>query len=146
MKQKQKKEPAAVGKLRAWLARRGFGLDFDRKSNEVCFTAMKVTVQQQLAPQAKLATLLHECGHVLVYLSRWKRRRLRVAGQTWAEWCRLRRYRSKRAKLLVLHEEIVAWERGRRLGKRLKLKLPEATRVNVETRCLMSYVRHAALA
>lgn len=136
---------ASIERLRAWLAKRGFSLEFGSKSNEVCFTAKRVTLQRQLKAKAKVATLLHECGHILVYLNRLKCKHARVAGASWSEWCRLRSYKSKHSKLLVLHEEMVAWERGYRLAQRMKLRLPAALKANVQTRALMSYVRYAAL-
>jgi hypothetical protein len=137
-------EVAAIKKLRLWLGKRGFGLRYGNKTNEVCFTAKKVTLQRSLARHAKIATLLHECGHVLVYLNRRKTKQSRVAGLTWDEWWKTKP-KSKNAKLLMMHEEFLAWERGYRLGRRMKVNLPTALKRNVQTRALMSYCRFIAL-
>jgi hypothetical protein len=138
------REAKAIDRLRIWLRKRGFGLCYGNGSNEVCFVAKTVTLQRSLAGYAKLATLLHECGHGLVYLNRRRTKQSSVAGLTWKEWWKTK-LRSKNAKLLMLNEEFLAWERGYRLGRRMKVRLPAAVKRNVQTRALMSYCRFIAL-
>ena len=138
------REVAAMKKLHLWLLKRGFTLRYGGKTNEVCFTTKQVTLQRSLAKHAKIATLLHECGHVLVYLNRQKTKQTSIAGLTWDEWWKTKP-KSKHAKLLMMQEEFLAWERGYRLGRRMNVNLPTVLKWNVQTRALMSYCRFIAL-
>ena len=138
------KEPVAVRKIQQWLSKRGYRLKLAKKRNDVCFTEKVVNVQQSLGVQSKTATLLHECGHILVHLCRKKSKDTRVAGASWKEWRRLWSSRSKHSELLNLQEEMVAWDRGFKLASRLGIRLPAATKRNVRTRSLMTYVRYSS--
>jgi len=132
-------------KLRGWLQRRGFRLKLVRKAkNEVCCTDKVVTLQTTLTLKSQVATLLHECGHVLVHLARKRSRCTKVAGASWKDWESLRDSRSKRSELLALQEEMVAWDRGERLARRLRIKVCTKFQRLVRTRALMTYVRHLA--
>lgn len=143
----------------AWLRRRGFSLTLARDGrNEVDFDAKEVSVSSRVSEEAQLQTALHECGHVLVYLSRRRRKRLPIAGLTFHEWSQvstslLDGKASKitvartRAALAILWEENEAWKRGHKLGKRLglaRLKGFGKAYRRESVRALMSYVRGAA--
>jgi len=132
-----------VKKLRTWLKRRGYRLVFGKKENDVCFNDKMVRVQKSLTLESKTATLLHECGHVLVNLSRRKSKKTVVAGASWKEWNRLSTSRSKHAELLTLQEEMVAWDRGYSLAARLNIRLSQTFKRNVRTKSLMTYVRYS---
>jgi hypothetical protein len=84
-----------------------------------------VTLDAAQPYQERVAALLHECGHVLVYLRR-KRTRARVAGATFTEWWnasgRLQK-RSKLKRITVLEEEIHAWNLGEKLARRLRIRV-----------------------
>ena len=137
-------EAASIVKIRSWLCRRGYKLVFGKSDNDVCFTEKVVNVQRSLGSESKAATLLHECGHILVHLSRKKSKTTCVAGASWREWHRLSESRTKHAELLALQEEMVAWDRGYKLASRLKIRLPSKMKRNVRTKSLMTYVRHSA--
>jgi len=137
-------ESVAVVKLRRWLLKKGYQLLFGKSRNDVCFTDKIVNVQRRLRPESKTATLLHECGHILVHLCRKKSKNTCVAGASWRDWRRLRASTSKHAQLLSLQEEMVAWDRGYELAARLKIRLSSKTKRNVRTKSLMTYVRYSA--
>jgi hypothetical protein len=137
-------EPISIAKIRKWLTKRGYRLSFGKRRNDVCFARKVVSVQARLGLESKTATLLHECGHILVHLCRRKSKDTRVAGASWKEWRRLSGSRSKHAALLALQEEMVAWDRGYSLASRLKIRLSTAQKRNSRTKSLMTYVRHSA--
>jgi hypothetical protein len=137
-------ETAPIVKIRSWLRKRGYKLVFGKKNNDVCFTEKVVNVQRSLGSESKAATLLHECGHILVHLSRRKSKKTCVAGASWTEWLRLNDSRTKHTQLLTLQEEMAAWDRGYKLASRLKIRLPSKMKRNVRTKSLMTYVRHSA--
>jgi hypothetical protein len=133
-------------RLKTWMARRGYLLRFtDNNNSEVCCARKVVRLQKSLDPPTRLATLLHECGHILVHLSRIKRRTVKVAGASWLD-CRVLRRQSRRklSGLYSLQEEMVAWDRGDRLARRLQIRIPTKLWNNLRMRCLMSYVRDLA--
>jgi len=138
------REPAPILKIRRWLRRHGYRLIFGERRNDVCFTEKVVNVQWSLSLESKTVTLLHECGHILVNLSRRKSKDTRVAGASWKEWRRLWGCRSKHAELLGLQEEMVAWDRGYKLASRLGIRLRAAQKRNLRTRSIMTYVRYSA--
>ena len=134
-------EPLALRKLRAWLRRRGFGLRLAKTASQVCAASRLVTLQRTLTPASRVATLLHECGHVLVHLARRRDERVKVAGASELDWRRLSRLRGRRGALFELQEEMVAWDRGEKLGRRLGLRAPAREWQLARTRALMSYAR-----
>ena len=115
-------------------------------ADEVCFDARCVTINARAAPGARVATLLHECGHVEVFRARAKG--ARVATATLRQWVASFRAsasrQSRETRLAVLAEEIEAWEAGARLATRLGVRVPAATTRHVRTRALMSYARWTA--
>ena len=137
-------ETCHIRKLRVWLKKRGFSLKLLPAESEVCFEKKSVTLQRNLTLNSKVATLLHECGHVLVYLARRRSKGVKVAGASWRDWQKLDGKRNKLSCLLELQEEMVAWDRGEKLGQRLRLKLPSKYQTVVKTKALMSYVRYTA--
>ena len=143
-------KPGELRELREWLRARGFALKQVRTGgDQVCFEQRCVTVRKRANGAATLAVALHECGHVLVHLQRKQNKRKCVAGTTWKQ-SRLSSAqdesgRVKRRALQTCEEEFAAWERGKRLAGRLRLKLDRRAFERQKTRCLMSYVRWVAL-
>lgn len=132
---------SALAKIRRWLQRRAFSLSVNERFNDVCFEKKRVRIQSTMCKSSQVATALHECGHILVFLSRRSLLSRDVAGASYKTWLRLQRSESKDAQLLRLQEEMVAWDRGLRLARRLRIRLsPTCVRLQ-RTRSLMSYVR-----
>jgi hypothetical protein len=139
------KGPASVQKIRIWLKRRGYSLvEGEAPINQVCFSRKQVTLQKSLSEKSKAATLLHECGHILVYMSRKRSKKTKVSGASWTDWISLARSRCKHKEMLCLQEEMVAWDRGEKLRQRLRIRLPRRFYVLTRTKALMSYVRYSA--
>jgi hypothetical protein len=134
----------ALEKLRRWLKRRSFSLAFSPRFNDVCFERRKVRIQDSLGRERQLHVLLHECGHVLVFLARRRRRTREVAGASYHSWLRLQRSGSKAAKLCCLQEEMVAWDRGFKLARRLGIRVAGRKARLQRTRSVMTYVRAAS--
>lgn len=136
--------------IETWLRRRGYSLSYGRgvRKDEVDFDARRVSVSCQAQPTIGA---LHECGHVLVSLARRRRPQSLIAGSTLrqfqanscvAETARLRRLADG---LRVVAEELVAWERGFQLGRRLHLRVSAKTYQRHVLRNAMSYVRWLAM-
>ena len=135
---------SSLEKLRRWLKRRAFSLRFCQRFNDVCFEKKQVRVQESLGRSSKVYTLLHECGHILVFLARRKKRTREVAGSSYYSWLRMQKSSSKNAQLASLQEEMVAWDRGFKLAKRLDIRVDKRKARVQRTRSVMSYVRSAS--
>jgi len=136
--------------IETWLRRRGYSLRYGRvvKKDEVDFDERRVDVSCQARPAV---SALHECGHILVNLSRKRRPHAVIAGSSLREFDANNHYDTKSVRrfgdgLRVVHEELVAWERGRRLGRRLRLGIAAKTFQLHAVRNTMTYVRWLALA
>jgi hypothetical protein len=135
-------------KLRSWLSKKGFELRLTPKGEDsVDFSERVVKVNQSDAYPIRLATALHECGHVLIFFSRFRRPQKRFSGSTLREQCLLkgrRKPRSRAARIACLQEELDAWDRGldlaARLGVRVSKKIVEKDRI----KALMTYIGYAA--
>ena len=130
--------------LLAWFEQRGFTVMETTKPSDLVDLQSRVVLYQKKASRATVvSTLLHEAGHVLLYLNRRRAPTKAVAGMTWRRFWRSTR-RSRDGDLRLLQEEIAAWDRGWALGQRLKLRVARRTYDQHRTRCLMTYVRWAA--
>lgn len=135
-------------KLRAWLMRRKFALQLERGlTDEVDLLARVVSINASNCYQTRLATLMHECGHVQIFLSRIRSPKLRLCGcsllEDFGSVGRCDR-RGRAARLSLLQEEIQAWDLGEDLAKRLSLRFTRKHLEKVRVSALMTYVHFTA--
>jgi hypothetical protein len=135
--------------VKTWLEERGFDLVQEPGAPGcVIFGGVNtVFVDKNGTREARLATMLHEAGHVSIRRSRARAKKKTVSGVChWDMSAERGRYtpRSKKRKIAVLSEEIDAWERGWALGRSLNIKLSKKKYEAVRVRALMTYVRWGA--
>lgn len=133
-------------KLRRWLSKTGFKLEVGKNlPDEVCFTMKCVTINGSSTKRTRLYSLLHECGHVAIWKCRVKNPQRDVCGCTLKRADHIMTVSPSRLtnkdKLDVISEEVEAWERGRRLAKRLKIRVNKEKFTADKTRALMTYHR-----
>jgi hypothetical protein len=127
----------SVVKIKHWLHKQGFALDIGYKQqNEVCFETKVVSINSRLSLGSQVVTLLHECGHILIFNRRRRNPSKRIAGATLHKW--IKHGYSKFVPTLM--EEIEAWERGLTLASRIRVRKPKNFGL-IRTQCIMSYVR-----
>ena len=134
---------ALMEKLRAWLMRRKFALQLERGlTDEVDLLARVVSINASNCYQTRLATLMHECGHVQIFLSRIRSPKVRLCGcsllEDFGSVGRCDR-RGRAARLSLLQEEIQAWDLGEDLAKRLSLRFTRKHLEKVRVLALMTY-------
>jgi len=134
--------------IQKWLRLQGFNLNYGRsvKSDEVDFDERCVNIRCQAQPTI---TALHECGHVLIHLSRKRKPKAKIAGSSKKQFDQNPYYEVSHIHNLgegirVVHEEIVAWERGYELGRRLRLGITAKAYQRHVTLNVMTYVRWLA--
>jgi hypothetical protein len=97
-----------------------------------------ITVSSRLTPEMQCYYLLHECGHFLIYSSSPKRFPSGYAQAYNSKMNRTLRHRSD-----VLEEEYEAWNRGLKLGRKLKIKIDKKRFINEKCNALMTYMAWA---
>ena len=114
-------------KLNMWLKKRDVVLKWITSNREqVIFNpkGIEVFIDKRANYQVRLATLLHECGHVDCYLERCKNKRKNIDGLSHSEYFslsgRMKKYRIRT--LAILQDEIAAWDRGEKLARNLKIR------------------------
>lgn len=130
-------------RVKQWLASRGHALVLEDDIECAIDPEIKiVSVDTALSRDERLAVALHECGHLLIRECRERRPKKRVAGATLRE-CDMNegrcKKRTKSGDIATLHEEIEAWERGLRLGRRLSLRFSFKKFERMRCRCLATY-------
>jgi len=104
-----------------WCAARKIGVTFVKESNGLYDANDKsIKISGRLAPELQLYVLLHECGHFLV----GERGIHQRFGGGYSS-AKSGASKTTHHRIDVLDEEFEAWHRGRRLAKRLKIKLDD---------------------
>ena len=130
----------ASTKVVQWLRRRRFKTTFQRGIEDcVSFSedetgGGEVCINTRFSPEAQLYTLLHEAGHVLNHQRKDKN----------FHYTMLRNGRTKMSKIYMVAEELKAWEQGRRLAKRLKLRINKTCYEKLTSRYVMTYIKWIA--
>ncbi len=139
---------AKMDKMRIWLKRQGFGLEVAPGCrDEVDFGAKTVRIDGRHSYQIKLASLIHECGHVDIFKKRLRSPKERICGGTLAEhFMDVGRGNpaARASRLATLQEEMEAWDAGQRLVKRLAVRYKRSVFEKDRVRCLMTYVAFTA--
>lgn len=139
-----------VAKLQAWLTRKGYELILKNNVDDwVTLPPWKkvVNVNKNVKIEELTCTLLHECGHIMIYDTRKRNRKKRVYGGTFTEWNKDRgrfKKRTTNAIIAEIEEEIGAWDMGLELAKRLKIRINKTLYDKSRARALMTYFRSAA--
>lgn len=147
--QVRKAQEAAAAKgitrLVTWFEAQGFEVRFGtRFKDEIFYGLKRVKICTRPSLQTQLIGLLHEAGHLLVasdrraYESRF--------GRGWpnADSGNKTTKRSLVHRVQVLEEELEAWNRGQRLGVRLRVKVNRDLWTQVRYTCLAHYARYVA--
>ena len=142
-----------VKKVSDWIKRNGFRVDVRPGAPDQIDMDSR-TISASSRSKDQLFTLLHESGHLLTYKSKQKAERSHLYRPVWGRGTTralgmdsknpLFKSRSGRV-LAVLCEEIEAWERGYRLGQRLRIRIARDDYVKCAARCAMSYVVWASV-
>lgn len=125
--------------LIGWCGERGVSVTFTNMPPNVGATYDSeqnfVQMSGRFLPEKQLIVLLHECGHMLIG-NRRKHERYGMGHQSDPTVTRTLHHRFD-----VLDEEMEAWYRGRKLAKRLKLKIDQEAFHTTRLACLKSYAK-----
>jgi len=131
----------SIQKIEGWLIKQGYTLHFGR-TDQVNRDPNVVTITSTLSRKPKIYSLLHECGHVILYNS--------------SDY--LKKYKSvdigdnqdqRHAKSLIfrykkLAEEMEAWNEGYKLAQKLGIKISKVAYDTYAAPWIHSYIRAVA--
>jgi len=130
-----------IKKLVDWLSDQGYSFRFsidDRVDRETS----TVKVYPNPNQQHLLYTLLHECGHVAILSNSTYKKEFKSLSV--AEMKDNRHFRSNIYKYKLLKEEMDAWEEGKKLAKKLNIRVNKEKYDAYASKWFMTYVKWAA--
>jgi hypothetical protein len=135
-------------RMRRWLEKNRFGLEVSEGADDcVDFSTRMVRINSDSPYQIRISSLIHECGHVRIFMSRMRNPENRICGSTLSEQCLLvgrREPRARSSRISLLQEEMDAWEQGERLAKSLSVRYNRGVLERDRVRALMTYVNFTA--
>ena len=132
--------------LKQWLLGKGFEtIEAIDVTNCVVFGRTKtVFINNNSTRENRLISLLHEAGHVDIHMKRKRNRNRTISGISLNEQVKeIGRFtqKSKRRLIAVLTEEIDAWDKGWKIGRKLGIKISKRRYEIIRIRALMTYTR-----
>jgi hypothetical protein len=139
MKRNKKNEFTLSGlfKILRWLDKRGIAVEFNaRISSEYRISKRKIIINSNLSPDKTLFYLLHESGHAIIDLKKKVRDNLK------------RKFNkglyTRQNLALTIEEEVLAWQEGEKLAKRLRLWYDEKEFDRLKRDSLATYLDFSA--
>ena len=125
--------------LRDWLDNKDITLMFSKElDNEFSPDGKYINIRPIKNKEEMFYTLLHECGHVLVETNN-KGFKDNYKTKDFHDWDKMVRTRDSALKVSVLADEMEAWNRGRKLAKRLSLAYDEKEFKKLMGQCVWAY-------
>ena len=126
-----------------WASSKGYKVKCHTDADDrLEFEEKTIYINSRQHAENRFYTLLHEAGHLLISQTA---NQFQKDHPMYAMSCDVRKYRSKAYQVSLVAEEIEAWKRGRRLAKRLGLKVDDNNLDKIMTDCVMSYIADAAV-
>jgi hypothetical protein len=131
----------AIAKLAEWLASKGWDLVINNRVRNVAdFNETTVTINGRSGPQAQLAFLAHECGHIVVDSRRTSTDRF---SRGWPLAVGPKKNKNTIHRVSLVEEEIEAWAVGERLLKKMNIPYDKNTFLVCKSGALRTYFRWA---
>lgn len=125
--------------VRDWLDDKDIMLMFSKElDNEFSPDGKYINIRPIKNKEEMFYTLLHECGHVLVETNN-KGFKDNYKTKDFNDWDKMVRTRDSALKVSVLADEMEAWNRGRKLAKRLNLAYDEKEFKKLMGQCVWAY-------
>lgn len=134
----------SITRLVEWASKKGYKVTFGPKKRDYIFYKLRrITICSRPSLMSQLVALLHECGHLLLNADESYSRRF---GRGWPAAEREAKAEMKTAthRVQLFEEEVEAWNRGERLGRRLRLPVTRTLWNQCRFTCLRHYARYAA--
>lgn len=134
-------------KIIKWLEKKGWSLLFTEvppdEKGVLCYDTKKIEISKALSKEEQIFILLHECGHILLRQKEHVYENMFPIQSTISPNKSYKK-RSRKYKIEILQEEILAWNRGKKLAKRLGIKINNKKWERIKSDCLFTYIEWAA--
>lgn len=127
----------SLKKIIGWLEKKGFDLD-SGKEDCIYFEDKLVNINFNKNQTHIIYSILHECGHLIVFNRDSYDREFSnlIVSEDKRSVLRTNRYKYE-----LLKDEMLAWEAGLSLAKRLKIKIDYDDYSSYSSKCFMTYVK-----
>lgn len=140
---KYERDLAAISGLTTlvtWCVEHGLQVEFKKiDAGEFDPEEKLIKISSRLSPERQLFFLLHESGHFLI----GDKKKHQRFGMGWPQIGRSKIKRTFHHRIDVVDEELEAWFRGRKLSKRLKLRINLKRFDAFRTEALKTYLKWA---
>jgi hypothetical protein len=127
--------------LSDWAEERGYMVQFQNQlPDQICFDDKTIYIHTRQGIENQMYSLLHECGHLLVSISKKGFERVYPM---YAYAATKRQEGTNKYKVSVVAEEFEAWKRGLKLANRLNIPINKKKYDLAMTDAIMSYFRWA---
>ncbi len=123
-----------INSLVWWAYQKNYTVIFDKDcDNSMCPESKTILIKNTNSLESQLFTLLHECGHVLIFENKsvFNFREIQSKNSK----------RSSTSKVFTVVEEAEAWKRGRLLANRLCIEVDEEKWNKATARALKKYMK-----
>jgi hypothetical protein len=131
-----------------WADKRGWITDFSYTCEDEMEPGNKmIYINTRQSVEKQLYSMIHECGHVLVQsnVKAYYKKYPATAESRFLGVGRMRKLeKTKKYKIDTIAEEIEAWDRGKKLARRLELYIDEDNYTKLMYECVYTYVDWAA--
>lgn len=135
-------------KLQNWLKQKNWTLSFcdipKTVSGIICYDEKLIKISNFLSKEEQRFTILHECGHLLLGQNKETYQKMFPIQNRMDSSSETSKKKKLQYRIEVLKEEILAWDRGRELAKRLKIKINQKNWEKYKSSCLFTYIEWAA--
>lgn len=124
-----------IARLVEWAGQRGLKIEFDPHEDGGALEGNVISINSRLSVEKQLCYLVHECGHHLIGIHEKHQRFGAGYGDETPGVTRTLKHR-----IAVVEEELEAWHRGRKLAKRLKLRVDEGMLDRIRIASIKTYM------
>lgn len=132
-----------MNKLIGWITNKRWEVYFGRYQDKMESFSRIIHINEQQKAENQLYTLLHECGHIIVFNRKDYKNNYPTANKMLlSSTINKTIARSKKFKIDELFEEMDAWREGRKLAKKLKIYINEKNFNDEMYKALQTYINN----
>lgn len=127
--------------LTEWAEKKNHSVELQNQlPDQLNYEDKTIYIHTRQGIESQVYSLLHECGHLLIYLDN---KSFEKDYPMYAYAATKRQEGTNKWKVSVIAEEYEAWKRGRKLATRLNIPVDKKKYDKIMTDALMSYIKWA---
>lgn len=136
----------SIEKLIKWANKKGYRVEFKRNTDDEIIAIEKlIIINSSYKKEAQLYSFLHECGHALISsnIKSYKKNYKINYDYFFSKKSKNINKISKKFQIALISEEIEAWKRGKKLAKRLNIKINNRIYDEEAHKWIFTYINYA---